>query len=423
MTESTLIKHQPPMLADTPGNPPSAPNPRAWLDGHQLDVRLRGARPRLLTLARLRGLADEDAEEVAQEALITAWRQRATLRDPDRFDAWVDGICRTLCLRRISARARQRWQVQPLSQLSPLVEDEAAGDGLLDAAERVPDPATLDLAEELCQADLQALLDRALAHLSAPTRAAIVLSYLDEIPQAEVASRLGVSLSALEARLHRARRELRQVLAGPLRAEAESFGLLAGQDEGEGWRESREWCMICGQHRMRGIFEPLPNGEVNLRMRCPACSPRLGNDIITSYGLIPLDGLRSFRPALTRMIGSPLVRALTSREECCPTCGGAVRKYVCRGLDDVYMPERYWIACDCPRCGRAASWLANASWGRPETLAWMTRHPRHVLLPDEQVTYQGFPALRVRLAALIGAAHLDVYVHPTTLTVLDCIEE
>ncbi len=69
------------------------------------------------------------------------------------------------------------------------------------------------------------LVDRAVGSLSGSAREVVELCYLLEVPQREAAARLGFSVSALEARLHRGRHQLRQALNGPLRAEAEVLGL------------------------------------------------------------------------------------------------------------------------------------------------------------------------------------------------------
>ena len=72
------------------------------------------------------------------------------------------------------------------------------------------------------------LLDHALGSLSSSARELVELCYLVELPQREVAARLDLSLSALEARLHRARQHLRQVLNGPLRTRCRSPWAGAG---------------------------------------------------------------------------------------------------------------------------------------------------------------------------------------------------
>ena len=56
------------------------------------------------------------------------------------------------------------------------------------------------------------------------------MCYLTELPQREVALRLGVTINVLEARLHRARRQLRLVLSSDLRTDAQAFGLAIDDD-------------------------------------------------------------------------------------------------------------------------------------------------------------------------------------------------
>src|SRR5262247_3424023 len=79
-----------------------------------LETLLAAARPRLLSLAYLQGVPSEAAEDVVQETLLTAWRQLDTLRAPERFDAWLDGICRHRCqMQARSTRAALAHQIAP----------------------------------------------------------------------------------------------------------------------------------------------------------------------------------------------------------------------------------------------------------------------------------------------------------------------
>src|SRR5579863_533180 len=55
------------------------------------------ARPRLLRLAHLNGMTPDVADDVVQETMMEAWRHVENLRDPQRFHAWLDGICRNVC--------------------------------------------------------------------------------------------------------------------------------------------------------------------------------------------------------------------------------------------------------------------------------------------------------------------------------------
>src|SRR5437764_884817 len=105
--------------------------------------------------------------------------------------------------------------------------------------------------------------------------------------------------------LQRGRRDLRQILSGPLRNEAEAFGFALDEALAEGWQETRLWCPLCARCRLQGCFVTFEGGEEgqkgpNLHLRCPDCSRRYGQDTIRSMGLVSLAGLRSFTPACKR---------------------------------------------------------------------------------------------------------------------------
>src|SRR5579864_4724233 len=72
------------------------------------------ARPRLLRLARLNGITPDVADDVVQETMMEAWRHLANLRDPRRFSAWLDGICRNVCRRQVKALAATHLRHEPL---------------------------------------------------------------------------------------------------------------------------------------------------------------------------------------------------------------------------------------------------------------------------------------------------------------------
>ena len=63
------------------------------------------------------------------------------------------------------------------------------------------DALAFDSSEELNRQDLGVLLDRAMSYLSQETRTMLTLHYLLELPQHEVAARLGLTESAIKARM------------------------------------------------------------------------------------------------------------------------------------------------------------------------------------------------------------------------------
>jgi RNA polymerase sigma factor (sigma-70 family) len=313
-----------------------------------LEQMVAEVRPHLLEIARLQGVAPDSLDDVVQETLLEAWRHLDHFQAPWHFEAWLNGICRNVCRRYAQVQIKETQRQVPLPQpcLSDFGEDSSF------RITDIPDPFAPDPLEELYQQDLVYLLERALGHVSLQAREALQMYYLAELPQREVAARIGISLHALEMRLQRARRELRYILNNTLRADAESFGLLLEAEIASGWRTTREWCCHCGRNRLTGVFEQLSEGRVNLRMRCPVCSPQLG-DMINTEGLFPLGGLHTFRPALKRLyhiLRQFYTEALANN--------GRQRCLICKNwmsvtsLDCVIhdLPQRYKLFYNCPHC-------------------------------------------------------------------------
>src|SRR3970040_1638874 len=80
---------------------------------------------RLYAVARLILRAADLAEDAVQEALVRAWQQLPSLRDPDRFDAWLHRLVVNACADQ--GRQLRRWsqQVRPVPRGVSLVGDTA----------------------------------------------------------------------------------------------------------------------------------------------------------------------------------------------------------------------------------------------------------------------------------------------------------
>ena len=125
------------------------------------------------------------AEDALQGALLTVWRQLPTLRDPDRFEAWV----RRLLVHQCYAEARRRRSWAANVRVLP-VDGPAGPDGLLSVDDRDA-------------------LDRAFRRLSVEQRAVFVLHHHVGLPLTEIAETLGVPPGTARSRLHYATRILR----------------------------------------------------------------------------------------------------------------------------------------------------------------------------------------------------------------------
>ena len=161
--------------------------------GDPAAVRALAARklPRLLALAgRMLGEASE-AEDVAQEAMIRAWRQASTWAPgPARFDTWLHRVTLNLC----DDRLRRRREIP--TETPPEQPDEGpAPDRGLEAS------------------DVGRRVAAAMAVLPDRQREAVALCHYQEMTNIEAAAVMGVSVEALESLLSRGRRALRSALS------------------------------------------------------------------------------------------------------------------------------------------------------------------------------------------------------------------
>ena len=139
----------------------------------------------------LRGTHDVD--EVVQEALVRAWRRRATCRGDDQMP-WMRQIARNEALRLI-ARSRRRSEHELLEEGEPVVSVAYA-----DAVQTEEDL--------LLRMDVAQLV----GGLSVADRQLLALRYEHDLTQPEVAQMLGIPEGTVKIRLHRLRGRLRKAL-------------------------------------------------------------------------------------------------------------------------------------------------------------------------------------------------------------------
>jgi RNA polymerase sigma factor (sigma-70 family) len=398
---------------------------RSVIDPHDLlartlDGRGEADRQHLLRLAQLNGIRPEEAEDVVQETLLEAWRSLPNLHQPQRFVAWLDGICRNVCKRHLRVQAVTLQTSVPLTR-------SGRGDALtFDLA----DPQALDPIEELEREARQVLLDRALGYLEARPREVIELCYLAEVPKLEVAELLEMSPGALEVRLHRARRHLRQVLSGPLREDAIAFGLLSDSDEAMGWQEMRQWCWVCGKQRLRATFERQPTGLMAFRVRCPDCSARYDADSVNTGQvplILPMNGAtRSFRPALKRTLQACAdVSAIIFKERACPICHARVQIDLIDGhaLDTPsstlgkLLPSIY-LRVTCPTCPSYVCEFFSVLLMKQDVRTFLLDRSRVLVPPSRMDTYAGVPAIRSCLLDSTSGERITIMTHPSTFQVI-----
>jgi RNA polymerase sigma-70 factor (ECF subfamily) len=137
----------------------------------------------------------DDADDVAQEAFLRALHRIDSFRGDAPFRAWLLRIAQNAALTRASARRRQ-----------PTVADDAEvepdGD---DASARTP-------AQALEEQERAERLRRKLDLLTPTHRAVLVLRDIEGLSYDEIARITGAPLGSVKGRIHRARRELIELL-------------------------------------------------------------------------------------------------------------------------------------------------------------------------------------------------------------------
>ena len=393
---------------------------------------LTSTRRRLVRIAQARGVAPGVVDDVVQETLLEAWRHMDRLYAPEGFQAWIDEICRNVCRRYTYRQAVELRRSVPVSE-PDFASGYERGAGEISLLTALPAGETSDPLEELCRQDMTALLDRALGCLPAQTRQLVEMCHLLELPHIEVAARLGISTGTLETRLHRARRQLRQLLSGPLRDDAEAFGLALDAGIAEGWQETRLWCPLCARHRLQGCFVEHPDGAgPNLHLRCPDCSQRYQQDTIHTMGLISLAGLHSFRPAWKHAMqgmSDLILPALLTGQHSCLFCGKpASVRVISRDTETSSSsphPYAFCIHWHCNSCGEHVGSDGDIPsidqlvyWSHPDTRRFIQQHPRWRSEPATLFEHHGQQALRFQLTDVERADQATIIAHRQTLQVL-----
>ncbi|MCF6285762.1 MAG: sigma-70 family RNA polymerase sigma factor [Candidatus Hydrogenedentes bacterium] len=136
------------------------------------------------------------AEDVAQESLWAAYRGLRRLRDPNRLGAWLREITtRTAANWLRKNRSRLLHETPPPHRRTISIEDVRKGPDVL-----------------LQREELYARLSRAIDTLPERYRLPVMLRYLQELSYEEISQFTGESRDEIRGILHRASRQLREVL-------------------------------------------------------------------------------------------------------------------------------------------------------------------------------------------------------------------
>ena len=160
----------------------------------------------VFTLA-LRMVGDRaEAEDLAQDVFLKAYRGLRGFKGASRFSTWLYAIASHHCLNHLKARGR-RGGLPRRGRDNP-----ATGDDLPALVDRLPDGAPQ--ADALLErADLARIIQAEMAHLTEEHRMVLILRDIQGLSYEEIARTLGVELGTVRSRLHRARMEMKARLA------------------------------------------------------------------------------------------------------------------------------------------------------------------------------------------------------------------
>jgi len=189
------------------------------------------------------------AEDLAQQTMLTALTSdRQPESDAERKPG-LFGIARNMLLRWRREQGRHGRQIAPAPESERHLMAAAAEDIIDTIVERE---------------DVVAILDGALSRIPPESRQALLLRYVEDLPQREVAARLGIGEGALEGKLHRGKRAMNRILLTERADLAIAMGLLSDRDA---WFDTKMWCFECGKQRLLARW----TDEGDLWVDCPAC--------------------------------------------------------------------------------------------------------------------------------------------------------
>ena len=137
-----------------------------------------------------------DAEEIAQEAFLKAFRNLRSWDPERRFSSWLFKIANNTAIDRLR---RRRLATVPL---------EASDDADRGVIDRTADATSEDPELQLARQDFMAAFEAALMELRTEVRQVLALRYQADLAYEEIAAETGLPLGTVKTYIHRGRRSL-----------------------------------------------------------------------------------------------------------------------------------------------------------------------------------------------------------------------
>jgi RNA polymerase sigma-70 factor (ECF subfamily) len=163
---------------------------------------------RLYRLAMRYVRNESDAQEILQNAYLSAWRSLSTFAARSQFGSWMHRITVNASL--MVLRTRNRHPEVAINDVGPMELNDAIGQVTQEQTAREEWSRRPD--EEFQSAELRRRIEVAVNSLPRDLRSIFLLRDVWEMSTEDSAAKLRVSIPAAKTRLHRARRELRESL-------------------------------------------------------------------------------------------------------------------------------------------------------------------------------------------------------------------
>ena len=137
-------------------------------------------------LAYSRTGSPEEAQDITQETFLEAFDRLPSLRSPSKFSSWLRSIARNLTVHHLKCKVRRKTVHREMEEIAGGYPSADEGSSLRDAALKLIDS------------------------LSEPNRIVITLRFIAGLSSKEVADFLGISVSAVDVRVHRSIKALKR---------------------------------------------------------------------------------------------------------------------------------------------------------------------------------------------------------------------
>ncbi len=148
----------------------------------------------------------EEAEDLAQEVFVTVFKSVDSFRGEAKFSTWLYRIAANHCKNRMKYLGRRSYK--QTGELDEAAEREAQNAQPSSLRPQVDGP---DAVLEGLQ--LERLVQEGIASLEEEHRELIVLRDVEDLSYEEIAEITGVELGTVKSRLHRARLQLKELMA------------------------------------------------------------------------------------------------------------------------------------------------------------------------------------------------------------------